>query len=312
MKILLIGKNGQIGGELAKRLPSLGQVIAIGREDCDLTDRAWVRTTVRMVEPGIIVNAAGYTDVDRAEDERDLAWAVNAMAPAVLADEAVHLGSALVHYSTHYVFDGAKQKPYSEDDAPKPLNVYGATKLEGEQAIQARGAAALILRTSWVYGLSYESFVSKVFRQAAAGSELRVPADQISRPTWSLRLARATVEILRQCMQWRDFPENRRGVFHLASSGATSRYGWAKAILHHVVKDPPRLVPSMSDEKPRPAERPGYSALDCSKVHERFGIHMPDWRDDLSLALSTRHLPEAEVEELAMAYPRTRASVTHW
>ena len=290
---MLIGKNGQIGSELAKRLPNLGDVTAIGREESDLTDRVWLRTTVRLMEPQLIINAAAYTDVDRAEQERELAWAVNAAAPGLLAEEAAKLGAALVHYSTDYIFDGEKGEPYFEDDEPNPLNVYGATKLQGEQAIQASGAAALILRTSWVYGLSADNFVARVFREAGTEPELRFAADRISRPTWSVPVAQATGEILRQCIEAGDFPQNCRGVFHLASRGAVSRYAWAKAILHHVAQNPPpRLVPALSEEFPTVAERPKYSALDCTKLEQRFGIRLPDWRDDLSLALSARHLPE--------------------
>ena len=301
MKILLIGKNGQIGRELAKRLPDLGQVTAIGREECDLTDRGWLRTTIRLLEPQLIVNAAAYTAVDRAEDHPMLARAVNALAPEILAQEAAKLGARLMHYSTDYVFDGTKREPYTEEDVPNPLNVYGATKLEGEQAIQASGAAALILRTSWVYGLSGGNFVARVFREAATQSELRYVADQISRPTWSVRVAQATVEIIKQNMRWGDFRTHWTGVYHLASTGAASRYAWAKAILHHTAQDPPpRLVPALSEELPVHAERPRYSALDCTKLEETFGIRLPDWRDDLSLALSARHLPDFVPAELRL------------
>jgi len=300
MKILLIGKNGQVGWELSKQLASLGTVTALGREELDLTDLAWMRTTVRLLEPDLIVNAAAYTAVDQAEHEPTLTWAINAVAPAMLAEEAARLGAGFVHYSTDYIFDGEKGEPYLEDDEPNPLSVYGATKLEGERAIQETGAAALILRTSWVYCLRRENFVTKVFKWAAEQPELKIVADQVSRPTWSLRVAGATVEILRQCIDAGRFPENCTGVFHLASSSAVSRYGWAKAILHHAPQDvPPRVVPVESSEFPTPAARPSYSALDCTQLDERFGIRLPEWQYDLSLALAARNLPEAEVAALA-------------
>ena len=300
MKILLIGKNGQVGWELAKQLTSLGQVTALGREDLDLSDLVWMRTTVRLLEPGLIVNAAAYTAVDQAEKEHEQARALNAVAPAMLADEAARLGAGFVHYSTDYIFDGEKGEPYLEDDEPNPLNVYGHTKLEGERAIQETSAAALILRTSWVYGLRRQNFVSKVFRWAASHDELRIVADQVSRPTWSLRIACATVEILRQCIEAGHFPVNCRGVYHLAAGSAVSQYGWAKAILHHSTSDaPPNVVPVESSEFPTAAVRPRYSALDCTKVNERFGIRLPEWQYDLSLMLTARHLPEAEIAALA-------------
>ncbi len=302
MNILLLGKTGQIGSELAKLLPELGTVMAIGREECDLTDWAWLRTTIRLLEPQLIVNAAAYTSIDRAEDHPLLARSVNSVAPAIMAEEAVKLGARLIHYSTDYVFDGLNKEPYTEIDEPHPLNVYGATKLEGEQAILASGAAAMILRTSWVYGLRAESFVSEVFRWSGADPEKMIAVDQISRPTWSVRVAQATVEIIKQNLQWGDFNAHWRGVYHLASTGAASRYAWAKAILHHSAKDPPpKLVPAFAEELPSYAQRPQYSALDCTKLEKTFGIRLPDWRDDLSLALSARHLPDYVPAKLELA-----------
>ena len=297
MKILLIGKNGQIGGELSKLLPSLGSVTALGREDLDLNDLAQTRTMVRLLEPDLIVNAAAYTAVDQAEQEHGLARTINAIAPAMLADEAARLGAGFVHYSTDYIFDGEKGEPYKEDDEPNPLNVYGDTKLEGELAVQETSASALILRTSWVYGLRRENFVTKVFEWAAEKRELKIVADQVSQPTWSLRIARATVEILRQCIEANRFPG---GVYHLASGSSVSRYGWAKAILHHASQGaPPTVIPVESSEFSTAVKRPRYSALDCTKVKDRFGIRLPDWQYDLSLALTARNLPEAERAALA-------------
>lgn len=300
MRILLVGKHGQVGWELARRLPILGEVTALGREELDLTDPNQIRDTVREIEPELVVNAGAYTAVDQAEREPGLARAVNGVAPGVLGEEAARLGAALVHYSTDYLFDGEKGEPYVEDDPPNPLSTYGATKLEGEQAIQAAGAAALVLRLSWVYGLRRDSFVAKVFRWAAAHPELRIIEDQVSKPTWCVRVAEATVEILRQCVEGGDFPANCSGVYHLASQGEASRYEWARAILHHVAQDPPpKLIPAKSVDFPTPAVRPRYSVLDCTKVEEGFGIRLPDWRYDLSFVLMAQNLPEPEVSALA-------------
>ena len=302
MNILLIGKTGQIGGELTKLLPELGTVMAIGREECDLTDWAWLRTTIRLLEPQLIVNAAAFTSIDRAEDHPLLARSVNAVAPAIMAEEAAKLGARMIHYSTDYVFDGTNREPYTEKDEPNPVNVYGTTKLEGEQAIQASGAAAMILRTSWVYGLRGESFVSKVFRWKGTDPEQLIAVDQISRPTWSVRVAQATVEIIKQNLRWGDFKAHWKGIYHLTSTGAASRYAWAKAVLHHTAQDPPpKLAPAFSEELSTQAERPKYSVLDCTKLEETFGIRLPDWRDDLSLALSARHLPDFVPAKLELA-----------
>jgi len=283
-------------------LPDLGTVMAIGREECDLTDWAWLRTTLRLLDPQLIVNAAALTSISHAEDHPLLARSVNSVAPAIMAEEAAKLGARLIHYSTDYVFDGLNKDPYTEQDEPNPLNVYGATKLEGEQAIQASGAAALILRTSWVYGLGSENFVSKVFQWSADDPEKLIPVDEISRPTWSVRIAQATVEIIKQNIEWGDLKANWNGIYHLASSGAASRYAWAKAVVHHTdQKPPPKVVPALSEELPVYANRPNYSVLDCTKLEETFSIRLPDWRDDLSLALSARHLPDFVPAKLELA-----------
>ena len=295
MKILLIGKRGQIGHELEKRLPKIGELTALGRDELDLRDVEWIRATVRTIEPDLIVNTAAYTDVDRAEEEPEFALALNRTAPRVLAQEAEHLGAGLVHYSTDYLFDGEKGEPYLEDDEPRPLNFYGISKLEGEAAIIETGANALILRTSWVYGLRRENFVTKVFRWASENAELKIVADQVSRPTWSVRIALATIQILEELIEAGGFPSNVDGIYHMASRGSASRYTWAQAILHHVPPDKaPKLVAATSDEFPSPAARPRYSALDTSRLDKTFGVHLPDWREDLSLALTARRLPKSE------------------
>ncbi len=287
MKILLIGKRGQVGSELAAQLPSLGEVIALGREELDLRDSARIRSKVRMLEPELIVNAAAYTAVDRAEGEPEMARSVNTIAPMVLAEEAARLDAVLVHYSTDYVFDGEKGEPYLEHDPPNPLNVYGRTKLEGERAVQATAANALILRTSWVYGLHGDNFVNKVLRWAAENAELQIVADQVSGPTWAVRVAEITVQLLRSCSRASIFPSSCKGLFHLASAGSASRYSWAQAIVGELPPGRvPQLIPAMADEFPTPAKRPRYSALDSSKLAAHFGVVVPDWRDDLRLAMT--------------------------
>ena len=290
-RILLLGKNGQIGWELQRTLAPLGEVVALGRPELDLTEFDRLREAVREVRPEIIVNAAAYTDVDRAESEPELAMAVNGRAPGVLAEEAARLGAVLVHFSTDYVFDGAKGKPYSEQDAPNPLNVYGETKLAGERAVEAAGAAHLILRTSWVYSLRRECFVTRVLRWAREQSIIEIAADQVSTPTWCRTIGETAAAILTLATRdLREFGEHNSGLYHLAASGQASRYEWAQAILSEFPGDQSRgavqLVPSKSHEFSSPARRPPYSALDCTRLCERFSVQLPHWRIGLSLASS--------------------------
>ena len=284
MKILVTGKSGQVGYELMRSLQPLGEVIGVDRSKMDLSDLDQVRDVIRRVQPGLIVNPAAYTAVDKAETEPELAMRINGLAPGVMAEEALKLGAAVVHYSTDYVFDGTKTEPYTEADIPCPLNVYGRTKLAGEQAIAASGVPYLIFRTSWVYGMRGKNFLLTMMRLAAERDELRIVADQHGAPTWCRTLADTTACILSQARGASDnaawWRENS-GLYHLTSQGATTWHGFADALLDRAEKKPV-LVPITSTEYPVPAARPRNSRLSCAALMERFG-HLPHWRDALAL-----------------------------
>ncbi len=290
LRILLIGRSGQLGWELQRCLAPLGEVVTYDYPEIDLAKPASLPEFVRGVHPQVIVNAAAYTNVDKAESEAELARQINSVSPGVLAEEARRLGAAFIHYSTDYVFDGCKGAPYTESDVPHPLNVYGQTKLEGEQAVQAAGGAYLILRTSWVYSLRQGGFVTKVLQWAREQETLRIVDDQISSPTWARMLAEATALII---AQGRDDPvgylQEKTGLYHLAGSGACSRYEWAQAILELDPKKSEQkvrqLLPAKSSAFPTPAERPLVSVLECGKFEKTFGLLMPRWRGALAMML---------------------------
>jgi dTDP-4-dehydrorhamnose reductase len=290
MRILLLGKHGQLGWELRRTLPTLGQVAAYEYPQINLNDPASIRATIREVKPDIIVNAAAYTDVDQAEAEADIAMAINGRAPGILAEEARKVGAALIHYSTDYVFDGNKGGPYNEDDEPSPVNVYGHTKLNGERAVRAVDGAYLIFRTSWVYSLRRESFVTKVLKWAREKEKLRVVTDQISNPTWCRMLAEASAQLLaRAGADVTDWIQERRGLYHLACSGTASRLEWAQAILELDSRPEEQVVrevqPALSSEFPAAARRPLFSALNCDRFQETFRLRLPDWRRALELSM---------------------------
>jgi len=291
LHILLIGKSGQLGWELQRSLAPLGDVVTYDYPEIDLAKPASLPDLVRGVNPQVIVNAAAYTNVDKAEIEPELARAINAVAPGVLAEEAKRLNAAIIHYSTDYVFDGRKGAPYVESDAPNPLNVYGQTKLEGEQAVQAVGGAYLILRTSWVYSMRQGGFVTKVLQWAREQETLHVVDDQISSPTWARMLAEAAALVLAQGRSEPvDYLREKAGLYHLAGSGACSRYEWAQAILELDPKKSEQkvrqLLPAKSSQFPTPAERPLVSVLDCRKFAQVFGLRLPEWRETLKLAIN--------------------------
>ncbi len=284
MKILLTGSSGQVGYELARSLQGIGEVVALERAQLDLSDLDQVRDVIRRVRPGLIVNPAAYTAVDKAESEPELAYRINAEAPGLMAQEAKVLGAALVHYSTDYVFDGSEPAPRVEDDATGPLNVYGASKLAGEQAIAAAGIAHLIFRTSWVYGMRGKNFLLTMMRLAREREELRVVADQHGAPTWSRTIADTTALVLSQAHAggsewWRQ----NSGVYHLSSQGQTSWFDFTKAILEEAGIDC-RVLPIASDQYPVPAKRPQYSVLSSERLMARF-CHLPEWRAALRLCL---------------------------
>ncbi len=292
MKFLILGKNGQLGWELRRTLLSLGEIVAIDYEELNLENFDLVRSTVREIAPDVIVNASAYTAVDKAESESEHAYAVNGKIPGILAEEMKRLGGALIHYSTDYVFDGKLGRPYTETDATHPLSVYGRSKLEGEQTIQAAGGAYAIFRTSWVYSLRRDSFVTKVLGWARQQKILRVVSDQVSNPTWARMLAEATAQVLaRGGSHPADYLNERSGVYHLAGNGYASRLEWAQAILKldkkHAEQVVEQIVPALTSEFPTPAERPLFSPLDCSRFEQVFDLRLPIWDAALELAMES-------------------------
>jgi dTDP-4-dehydrorhamnose reductase len=290
MRILLLGKYGQLGWELNRTLLPLGEVYAFDYPEIDLTRPDNIRKTIRDINPEVIVNATAYTAVDRAESEPEIAMAVNGRAPGVLAEEAINLNAVLVHYSTDYVFDGTKGEPYREDDAPNPINIYGQSKLAGELAIQDVGGAYLILRTSWVYSLRRESFVTKVLMWACSQKTLRIVADQLSGPTWCRALAEITGQVIAEGIgDVSAWFHDLCGIYHLAGSGVASRLEWAQAILELAPQPENQMAkevqPALSSDFPTPARRPLYSALNCEKFTKIFGLQLPRWEEALRLAM---------------------------
>lgn len=276
-EILLTGAAGQLGYELAQTLAPHGQVTACDRTRLDLADRDAVVATVRALRPRLIVNAAAYTAVDRAESAVEQAEAINATAPAILAEEAKRVAAALIHFSTDYVFDGAACAPYDEQAATGPLNVYGATKLAGERAIAAAGGASLVFRTSWVYGLRGSNFLRTIRRLAAERDELRIVADQVGVPNWSRALAEAISRLV-----GRGLPAlaERAGLYHLSATGSASWFDFARAIVGSAGR--PRIVPISTAEYPTVARRPAYAVLATGKFARTFGFALPEWREVLA------------------------------
>ena len=292
-KILLLGKNGQVGWELQRSLAPLGQVIALDRHSSDycgdLADLAGLADTVRRLQPDIIVNAAAHTAVDRAESEPELARTLNALAPAVLAEEAAQLGAWLLHYSTDYVFDGSGSTAWKETDAPAPLSVYGSSKLEGEQRIQAAGKKPLIFRTSWVYAARGGNFAKTMLRLAKERDRLTVIDDQIGAPTGAELLADVTALALRSAMA----APSLAGIYHLAASGQTSWHGYARYVLAQAqqagvaLKAGPDAVEAVPTTAfPTPAKRPHNSRLDTHKLQAAFGLTLPAWQDGVARMLN--------------------------
>ncbi len=285
--ILVIGSSGQLGFELVRLLAPGGDVIAADRATLDLADPDAVTAAVRGARPQLIVNAGAYTAVDLAETESAQASAVNARAPGILAEEAKRIGAVLIHYSTDYVFDGTRTTPYPEDAPTAPLNVYGATKLEGERAIAAVGASAVVLRTSWVYGLRGKNFLVTIMRLAAERDELRVVADQLGVPNWCRTLAEGTARIVDRGLSGL---AERAGLYHLSATGVASWYDFARAIVGDAAR--PRVVPIATVDYPLPARRPAYGVLGTARFEATFGFALTDWRDALARCLASRSDPE--------------------
>ncbi len=285
-RILIIGSTGQVGWELCRTLAPLGNIVAIDRQtsplSIDLANPDSIRNVLKEVNPDLIVNAAAYTAVDKAEEEPELAMAVNGVAPGILAEEAKRLGAPLVHYSTDYVFDGNKGAPYTEDDRPNPINEYGSTKLAGDQAIIAVGGVHLILRTSWVYGIRGSNFLLTMLRLAKEREELRVIDDQIGSPTWSRMIAEITAQIL---VSGKDEQSEPQGLYNLTAAGSTSWCGFASMLIEEARRGLPEGALKVMSIKPIPTEayhvhakRPKYSCLSGERLIGYFGLTIPDWK----------------------------------
>ena len=293
-KILLTGANGQVGHALQRALSSktslAHSVISLDRSQLDLTDHDEIRRVIQMIKPDLIINPAAYTAVDKAETEPELAYAVNATGPRILAEEAAKIGARLIHFSTDYVYNGSKSSPYTEDDVTEPLSLYGKSKLAGEDAIRAVGLQHLIFRTSWVYDIYRENFLKTILRLAGERDELRIVADQIGAPTSSNSIAKATLSVMNR---WQD----ETGVYHLVNAGKTSWHGFATAIVEEysclqrvrgwpLLKVTPANIQAITTEEySAPALRPANSCLDCSKLERDFSVELPGWRDALRAEL---------------------------
>jgi dTDP-4-dehydrorhamnose reductase len=290
VKILLLGNTGQLGWELERSLATLAVVRAVDYPELNLLDLDGTSRLIREFQPQLIINATAYTAVDLAESEKELAQGINAYGPAFLAEEARALRAALIHYSTDYVFDGNKGQPYVETDIPAPLGVYGESKLAGERAVQEIGGSYLIFRTSWVYSLRRESFVSKVLKWSRQQHTLRLVSDQVGNPTWSRMLAEVTGQLIAMAgLDPAGWVTERSGLYHLAGWGYASRLEWGKAILSLDNNKEQQLVqevlPSLTAEFPTPARRPLFSALNCDLFTSTFSLRLPDWLDALKLAM---------------------------
>lgn len=282
--ILVPGKTGQVGWELRTVLAPLGTVIAPDRGEMDLASPDSIRRAIREARPEVIVNAAAYTGVDKAESEPELAMQVNGVAPGIMAEEAKRLGAALIHYSTDYVFDGKLDRPYLEDDAPNPVNIYGKSKLAGERAIEAVGGSYLILRSSWVYSGRGSNFVRSILRLAREKPELAMVTDQVGSPTWARPLAQATARLLAR----RDAPVKHPGVYHLSAPDHVSRHEFAAAIVRITSGSSgapggwAKLRPITSQQYPQPAARPGRAMLSNERIRRVFGLELPGWESQLA------------------------------
>ncbi|MBL0354982.1 MAG: dTDP-4-dehydrorhamnose reductase [Candidatus Dechloromonas phosphoritropha] len=289
MSILLLGKDGQVGWQLQRSLAPHGPVITCGHADCDLNDLDRLRLLVRQIGPSVIVNAAAYTAVDRAEAEPELAMRINGEAPGVLAQEAARLGALLVHYSTDYVFDGKKPAPYVESDPSAPLSVYGRSKLAGEEAIQAAGCKSVIFRTSWVFGARGENFAKTILRLAHEKRTLNVVSDQIGSPTPAALIATVTGIVLAMLRQGHAMNRETQRRYHLCCGRPVSWHEFARTIVKLAGATPGfdlRLKPGAiiaipGSEYPAAAARPANSRLDCSRLEKEFGLQMPDWQPHL-------------------------------
>jgi dTDP-4-dehydrorhamnose reductase len=302
MRILLTGKNGQVGWELNRSLSDLGTLFALGRDEMDLSKPETLGPVIQEIKPHLIINAAAYTAVDKAESEPDLAMTINGVAPRVLAQEAKKVGAAMIHYSTDYVFDGKATSPYLEEDTPCPLSVYGESKLAGENGVRQAGIPHIIFRTSWVYSLRGSNFLLTMQKLAQTKAQIKIVQDQVGAPTWSKAIADGTTKILQQCMSPTHaltLPES--GLFHLSCGGETNWFVFAKTILELCeLSHNTELIPIPTTEYPTPAVRPQYSQLSNRKLKQVFDYEMPQWQKALQECLQptlNEQLVEATVNK---------------
>jgi dTDP-4-dehydrorhamnose reductase len=290
VRLLVTGANGQVGWELTRGLKTLGDVLALDRSACDLSRPRDLPGIIRDAQPDVIVNAAAYTAVDKAEQEEALATIVNATAVGVIAEEARRLGALLVQYSTDYVFDGTKDSAYTENDPPHPINAYGRSKLAGEHALAQSGCDYLILRTCWVFASRGRNFLLTILRLAREREELSIVVDQISAPTWARHIAEATATIAQQAYHERTEGQFSSETLHLSASGATSWCGFAEAIVDQAMRDGllqkrPKIRPITTSEYPLPAARPKNSCLAGGRLYKRFGTALTEWQTGLALCM---------------------------
>jgi dTDP-4-dehydrorhamnose reductase len=316
VRILVTGCDGQIGWELRRTLAGIGNVHAMDRTACDLARPRDLPGIIREAKPDIIVNAAAYTAVDRAEAEEQLAILVNGTAVGIIAEEAHRLGALLVHYSTDYVFDGVKDSPYTEEDLPNPINAYGRSKLAGERAAHQSGCDYLILRSSWVFAARGRNFLRTILRLAHKRDELSVVADQIGAPTWARHIAEATALIVQGACRERSNAEFTSGILHVTAGGAISWYGFAKAILdhatpHRLLSKKPKIRPITTSEYPLPALRPKNSRLAGKRLRERFGITLPQWQEALALCMQDQTLTKDAMDLPASGKGMQGAAIVH-
>lgn len=291
MRLLVTGKNGQVGWELQRSLQCLGEIVAVDRSEFDLSQPASLTDQLDVIAPDVIVNAAAYTAVDHAEQEEDLATMVNGIAPGTMARWAISQGAFLVHYSTDYVFDGSGDRPWTEKDQPAPLSAYGRSKLAGEHALAASGCDYLILRTSWVYAARGRNFLATIRRLAGERKEIRIVDDQFGAPTSARLVADATSHAIRTALSERRMGVFRSDILHMAASGSTSWHGFASTIVEHLRNSASgtqcqSVTPISTSEYPTPARRPTNSRLDCTAFTSRFGLALSDWRVSLGLCLN--------------------------
>ena len=286
-RLLVIGKIGQVGWELRRTLAPLGSLVCVDFPEIDLTDPDSIRKWVRETSPSVVINAAAYTAVDKAETESDRCNKINGVAPSILAEEAKKIGALLVHYSTDYVYDGSKSEPYLETDSPNPLSAYGHSKFAGDQAIIASGVPHLIFRLCWVYGARGQNFMLTIMRLAREREKLRIVSDQFGCPTWSRMIAETTALALKQVLATAS-PAQFTGIYHLAASGHTNWHGFASSIVDLMPTDQKKckqVEPITTAEYPLPARRPAYSVLSCEKLKRTFGLQLPSWDESLRLVL---------------------------